>query len=184
MKMFSILILVAALTACAPTASKPVGVSHGFPIATNEVWNLKIQSKTGTTLLDENFKLDGNFRSWAQTQTMPSGSGTVLYASNEVYEVGLLRFALLPIYSADIGRIRSDKRTGVVAHYYYRDSGSEYYEVFPDIDKTKPSQDSCSLGFIDAKNLQGCSYRYADEKSSQKEEVGTCTFTKLEPAPK
>jgi hypothetical protein len=184
MKIFSILALGVALMACVPSASKSNAVSHGFPVGTNEVWNLKILDKAGATLIDENFKLDGGYRSWVQTQALSSGSGTVLYTANNVYEVGLLKFALLPVYSADIGRIRSEKRTGVIAHYFYRDEGSEYYEVFSDINKTKPNQDVCSLGFKDSSHLQGRSYRYLDETTSNQQDVGICSFTKLEPAPK
>jgi hypothetical protein len=184
MKILSILILGIALMACVPTSSKSNSISHGFPVAANDVWNLKILDKAGAMLIDENFKLDGGFRSWAQTQALPSGSGTVLYTANNVYEVGLLRFVLLPIYSADIGRIRSEKRTGVVAHYFNRDQGSESYEIFPDINKTKSNQDACFLGFIDSSHLQGRSYRYQDETTSNKNEVGPCTFTKLELTPK
>jgi hypothetical protein len=181
MKKFLILALGVALTACAPTTSKSNAVSHGFPVATNEVWNLKILDKAGAPLIAENFKLDGSFRSWAQTQAAPTGSGTVIFTNNEVYQVGLVGFFLLPIYSADIGRIRSDKHSGVLAHYFYRESGSDSYEIFSDIDKTKSNQNACFLGFKDSSHLQGYSYKYLDETTNNKDEVGPCTFTKLEP---
>ncbi len=184
MKIFSVLVLGFALTACVPATSKSNAVSHGFPVGTNEVWNLKILDKAGALLINENFKLDGSFRSWTQTQAAPTGSGTVMFTNNEVYQVGLVRFVLLPIYSADIGRIRSDKHSGVLAHYFDRESGSDSYEVYSDIDKTKSNQNACFLGFKDSNHLQGGAVKFQDENSSATDPVGTCTFTKLEPAPK
>ncbi len=186
MKKNSILILGIALTACAPAVFDP---ANGIPMGANETWNLKIQNKTGAVLLDENFKLSGNSRTYSQTQDLPTSNGNTLteVKVTETYETGLLFFFINPVGATQFASIRSNTHTGVISYFASRDQRlRRIIQIFPDSNKSKSDQDSCE--FIDFQNLnrfQGDSVRYSEGKfGNPTDPIGTCTFTKLEPAPK
>jgi hypothetical protein len=184
MKIFSILALAVALIACAPAVFDP---SNGIPMGANETWNLKIQSKTGAVLLNENYKLSGSFRTWSQTQNLPPrGSNSLVEIKvTEVYTTGLLKFYIIPTESIQIAGIRSDKYTGIIGFFASRDQGYKYFQIFSDSYKTRINQDSCSFSdFTDTNRFQGGAVKFQDENSSATDPIGTCTFTKLEPSPK
>jgi hypothetical protein len=185
MKNFSILVMGIALSACAPGVFNP---ANGIPMDANETWNLKIMDKTGAVSLNENFKLSGSARSYSQTQDLPpsSGSGLVEVRVTETYETGLLKFFISPVGSTQVAGIRSDKHTGIITYFASRDQRlRKIIQVFPDSYKTKADQDSCEfIDFQDLGNFQGNAVRYTDGNFGNVNTVGTCTFTKLEPAPK
>jgi hypothetical protein len=178
------LALAVALIACAPAVFDP---SNGIPMGANETWNLKVQNKTGTILLDENYKLSGSFRTWSQTQNLPPrGSNNLVEIKvTETYTTGLLKFYIIPTESIQIAGIRSDKYTGIIGFFASRDQGYKYFQIFSDSYKTRINQDSCSFSdFTDTNRFQGGAVKFQDENSSATDPIGTCTFTKLEPSPK
>jgi hypothetical protein len=185
MKIFSILVLGIALTACAPGVFNP---ANGIPMDAKENWNLKIMSKTGVVTLNENFTLSGSSRSYSQTQDLPSSNGNTLIEVKvtETYETGLLKLFVNPVGSTQIAGIRSDKHTGIITYFASRDQRlRKIIQVFPDVNKTKADQDSCEfIDFQNLKSFKGDAVRYSDGNFGNVTPVGTCTFTKLEPAPK
>jgi hypothetical protein len=184
MKIFSILVLGTVLTACAPGVFNP---ANGIPMASDESWNLKITDKTGKVLSDENYKLSGSFRSWSQTENFPTstGSGLVFIKNVETYSIGQINFSVLPIESTEIAAIRSDKHSGAVASFSARDTKSKRLEIYPDSNKSKVNQESCIFyDFTNLSRFQSDAVRFSNENSNATTSVGTCTFTKLEPAPK
>lgn len=184
MKIFSILVIGVALTACAPGVFNP---ANGIPMASDESWNLKITDKTGKVLVDENYKLSGSFRSWPQTENFPTntGSGLVFIKNVESYSIGQIKFSILPIESTEVAAIRSDKHSGAIASFSARDRKSKRLEIYPDSNKSKVNQESCIFyDFTNLSRFQSDAVKFSDENSSTTTPVGTCNFTKLEPAPK